>query len=47
MQKKEIKKILRHRNKLVTINIKVKNNSIDFAIALIDTIIDNENKKNN
>ena len=29
-----------HRNKLVTLNIELKNNSIDFAIGLIDKLID-------
>jgi hypothetical protein len=30
-----------HRNKLVTLNIELKSKSIDFAIRLIDELIDN------
>jgi len=39
-----MKKLLFHRNKLVTINIKLKSKSIDVAIALIDELIDNLQK---
>jgi len=34
------KKWFYHRNKLVTLNIELKNKSIDFAIGLIDELID-------
>lgn len=34
------KKWFYHRNKLVTLNIELKNKSIDFAIGLIDKLID-------
>jgi hypothetical protein len=37
-----LKKVLRHRNKLVKINIEKKDKSIDFAIKIIDMLIDGE-----